>query len=113
LDGFLAEKYANESRWDYGIGYKEPSRSGEKVSWLEVHPGKAGEAAAVLAKLAWLKNWLRASRSPLNRLGCEYVWVASGRTSGNLGAPIRKKLAQDYGLLYAGRRIGIPFVRSS
>jgi hypothetical protein len=111
LDGFLADrypdKYANQNRWDYGIGHRPPGKPHDKVYWVEVHPATPGEVRGVLKKLAWLRGWLSSAQSPLNQLRQEFIWISSGRTSGSLSAPTRRRLAHRHGLLHTGKHFRI------
>lgn len=87
LDEALSRTYPHESRWDYGIGQKPENSSNERVFWLEIHPGHAGELRVVLAKLEWLKQWLRESAVHLNGLQREFIWISTGKTSLTPTAP--------------------------
>ena len=46
LDATLAQEpdYANQSRWDYGIGHK-PTRGPERAVWVEVHTATTREVS--------------------------------------------------------------------
>ncbi len=78
-------QHASASRWDYGLGYKNPEGL-ESALWVEVHPAETGEVSTVLKKLRWLKEYLRADCPELWSLTggtpeqLRFVWVASGRT---------------------------------
>ncbi len=83
LDTTLAQHpdYANQSRWDYGIGYK-PRMGTERAVWVEVHTATTSEVSAVIRKLQWLRAWLRSEAEQLNRLTGDvgeerFVWIAS------------------------------------
>ena len=83
LDCSLAELYPNHPRWDYGIGIEKNSAK-DQVFWLEVHPAKADEIQPMIAKLRWLKNWLRNAAPNLEKITTRespFIWVASGRVS--------------------------------
>lgn len=79
LDGRLSRmsRHARSSRWDYGIGYKQGRV--EHVVWMEVHRAHTGEVPTVLAKLAWLKKWLREECPALEKLPnpMGFVWIAT------------------------------------
>lgn len=67
-------------RWDYGIGVRR--RQGkEEVLWVEVHSAATKNVSEVLAKLTWLKEWLRAKAPGLRKLTAAdgYVWIATDR----------------------------------
>jgi len=83
LDKALAREagYANQPRWDYGIGYRSENGA-ERAVWVEVHSATTGEVSKVLSKLKWLRNWLTDEAEQLQRLtiaagGPTFVWVAS------------------------------------
>lgn len=84
LDEALAKEpgYANQPRWDYGLGHR--SESGRETAvWVEVHSATTGEVSKVLRKLEWLRDWLNAEAEQLNKLTMaanapRFVWVASG-----------------------------------
>lgn len=58
IDTEVKEKYPNENRWDYAIGY-----SGN-VCYVEVHPAYTSEVSTIENKMKWLKNWLK-NKAPL------------------------------------------------
>ena len=63
VDTALTKNYPNAYGWDYGIGNRPTNLGEEVVYWVEVHPaGRDGDVKVVLAKLAWLKTWLRRKR---------------------------------------------------
>lgn len=67
-------------RWDYGIGVRR--RQGkEEVLWVEVHSAATKNVPEVLAKLTWLKKWLREKAPVLETLTAAngFVWVATER----------------------------------
>jgi hypothetical protein len=82
-------------------------RKEEMIYWVEIHPATEREIKNVIAKLRWLKTWLRDHAPNLNRMRCEFLWLSSGRTSLSPSAPQRKRMAQ-HGLLHRGRRFTIP-----
>jgi hypothetical protein len=77
-------EHAAASRWDYGLGYKDPAGL-ESALWVEVHSAETGEVSTVLKKLKWLKDYLPAKCPELWALTLKapgklrFVWVASGR----------------------------------
>lgn len=92
IDDTLRLKFPQSNRWDYAIGQKQPA-IGLIVYWVEVHPASTGEVKVVLAKLDWLLDWLKMSKSPLNRISREFIWISSGKTKLSPRSPEVKKLA--------------------
>lgn len=76
IDTAVQEKYPNDNRWDYAIGY-----SG-KVCYVEVHPAYTSEVSVVENKLKWLKTWLK-EKAPLldgiPKAAPAFVWVQTGK----------------------------------
>ena len=98
-------KYAQASRWDYGLGYK--IQGGEEVAiWAEVHSATTGEVRAMLKKLEWLKQYLREECEDLWKLTlaaeAPYHWVASKRVAILRNSPQARLLS----------RSALPFPRS-
>lgn len=78
IDTNVKTLYPHSDRWDYAISY-----SG-KVCYCEVHPAETSEVTKMIAKLAWLKQWLKVKAPNLNSLPAsspKYVWVPSGRSN--------------------------------
>ena len=76
IDTAVQEKYPNENRWDYAIGY-----SG-KVCYVEVHPAYTSEVSVVENKLRWLKIWLKENAPLLDAIPKAtpaFVWAQTGR----------------------------------
>lgn len=76
IDTAVQEKYPNENRWDYAIGY-----SG-KVCYVEVHPAYTSEVSVVENKLKWLKTWLKKKASLLDAIPKAipvFVWAQTGK----------------------------------
>ena len=99
LDKALAKEpgYANQPRWDYGIGYR-PKNGKERAIWIEVHSATTSEVSKVLRKLTWLREWLNAEAGELERLttaksGTCFVWVASKRVAIPLNSPQARRLS--------------------
>jgi hypothetical protein len=67
LEHALPPAGAGERRWDYGLGFKE-GRGRESALWVEIHPASTSEVDTVLAKLRWLRGWLRSQAPRLNAL---------------------------------------------
>ncbi len=103
LDTTLRDRYPNDSRWDYAVGFRVQSGT-DYVYWIEVHPANEGAVRELLNKLVWLRNWIRKGAPALNRLQKEFVWIASGKTSFTQGSPQAKRLAAA-GIRQVGRRL--------
>lgn len=72
IDTAVQEKYPNDNRWDYAIGY-----SG-KACYVEVHPAYTSEVSTIEKKLRWLKAWLKEMASSLDAIPKAvpaFVWV--------------------------------------
>lgn len=76
VDTAVQEKYPNDNRWDYAIGY-----SG-KVCYVEVHPAYTSEVSTIEKKLRWLKTWLK-EKAPLldaiPKATPAFVWAQTGK----------------------------------
>jgi hypothetical protein len=74
IDTCTKEKYPEENRWDYAIGYDG------NVYFVEVHPASAAEVRVVLQKLQWLKAWLQKEAPEINKKKANfpYYWVQTG-----------------------------------
>ena len=77
IDAATKEKYPNENRWDYCIGYKN------QALFIEVHPGSSSEVGTILKKLDWLKKWLMYKAPEINSIKANkaFFWVTSGNVS--------------------------------
>ena len=53
IDTSTATKYPQANRWDYAVEYNK------ETFFIEVHPGSTSEIPTIIAKLAWLKQWLK------------------------------------------------------
>ena len=102
LDAALQQvpRYANEPRWDYGVGYRPPSGA-EWAIWIEVHKAETGEVASVLAKLRQLRDWLAQEADDLRRMtdhssaDKRYIWIATDKIRIPRNAPQRRRLNQS------------------
>lgn len=106
LDSALRDAYPNAQRWDYGIAIR-PTKSVETILWVEIHPATDGEIRTVLAKLAWIKEWLRNCAPSIDAFRREFIWISSGNTSFTQRSPQAKRMAQA-GLRHVGRLLIIP-----
>jgi hypothetical protein len=107
VDSTLRDKYPDANRWDYAIGHRPSNLAKDVAYWVEVHPASDGEVKVVLAKLKWLKDWLRTCAQNLNSMHKEFIWVSSGKTSFTLNSPQQKQFAL-LGLQHKGRVFTIP-----
>lgn len=76
IDTAVKEKYPNDNRWDYAIGY-----SG-RVCYVEVHPAYTSEVSTIEKKLKWLKAWLKDKAPVLDAIPKAtpaYVWSQTGK----------------------------------
>jgi hypothetical protein len=79
VDEALRATEPNSPRWDYGIGLSR--KSAESAIWVEVHPASSTGVTDMLAKLQWLRNWLRAKAPALDALTqSDYYWVSTDAT---------------------------------
>ena len=89
IDECLKNKYPQDNRWDYAIGYNEI------CYFIEVHPASTNEIKTVINKLNWLKNWLEIQSSPLLYNHGGFHWIASGKFSINKNSPQARILANS------------------
>ena len=77
IDACTVDKYPNANRWDYAFDYK-----GEAF-FVEVHSAYTGEVDTVIAKLNWLKSWLRDRAPSLEEKKAKsrtpYYWLQSDK----------------------------------
>ena len=107
IDKALMRLQPNANRWDFAIGYQHENLNEEFIYWVEFHTGSDGQIKKVLAKLEWLKAWLRTDGAELNKFPRYFVWAPSGTTSFTKVAPQLKLLASK-GLNYTGSNFTIP-----
>ena len=76
IDSAVHSLYPNANRWDYALEY------GEDVFFLEFHPAETSEVGKVLAKLDWLKVWLKTKAPDIQKIATTnympYYWIGSG-----------------------------------
>jgi hypothetical protein len=101
MDEALRSSHPNDARWDYGIGV---NRIGERVLWVEVHPASSDHVKEIVAKVTWLRNWLKSEAHLLAKLPCRFVWVASG-TVGLTRTGRQLREVAKAGIHFAGRRL--------
>ena len=74
IDGATKALYANESRWDYVIGYDG------KAYFVEVHPANTKNVVEMEGKLRWVQKWLEEHAKELNSYPCgnpRFLWAAT------------------------------------
>ena len=114
LDSALAKnaRHANEPRWDYGLGY-QPPHGAERAIWLEVHPAATSNVGEVIAKLGWLRAWLRDEAPRLESLTVTdsdipaFVWVATAGVHIPPNSPQARRLYR-HGLRMPRRALRLP-----
>lgn len=106
LDEALAETQPNDPRWDYGIALR--GKQTDDVVWVEVHPASSSNVKEVIAKLRWLKQWLRDSGKDLAQMTRKdgYHWVASGAVAIPKNSKQARQLAAA-GLAYPRQRLSL------
>lgn len=91
-------RYAQEPRWDYGLGYR--MEGGNEVAiWVEVHSATTGEVGVMLKKLEWLRAYLREECNDLWKLTLAaerpYHWVASKGVAILANSPQARRLSRS------------------
>ncbi|WP_314646702.1 hypothetical protein [Prevotella multiformis] len=89
IDGQVKNIYPQDPRWDYVLSYDG------KLYFFEVHPAETSEVDAVINKVKWLKNWLRAKAPEIKKLPKAehpYMWVQSGRYAILPTAKVQRRL---------------------
>lgn len=92
IDKAVKEKYPQDARWDYVVGYQQ------YVYFVEVHSAETSEVKTVLAKLKWLKDWLRTQAQELVKMQSpadSFVWIPSGRMGILPNSPQAMRLNQS------------------
>lgn len=94
IDASSAKMCPHDNRWDYAIGYSN------KVFYVEIHPAYTAEVTKMIAKLRWLKTWLKQKAPKLERIERgtpPYSWIQSGK-GGILPGSRQAKMAAAYGI---------------
>ncbi|HHJ13263.1 MAG TPA: hypothetical protein ENJ79_02645 [Gammaproteobacteria bacterium] len=108
LDAALRDRFPNDPRWDYCIGYCMDG--GEAAFWVEVHPAQTANVGEMLAKLAWLKAKIEAVpdlAALTNRATKPFCWVATGSISISQNSPQARRLATS-GLQKPSKHLYLP-----
>ncbi len=95
IDASLKDKYPEEARWDYVVGYDERSY------FIEVHPASTSNINEVVNKKLWLERWLEAEAKPLKAIkaNVQYYWIPSGKVAILKNSKQRLNLAKKYHIL--------------
>ncbi len=77
IDKCTKDKYPEENRWDYALGYND------KAYFVEVHGATTGEIKTVISKAEWLKSWLKQTGKPLREIQASdtLYWIATGKVA--------------------------------
>ncbi len=93
IDFLTKEKYPDENRWDYAIEYE-----GETF-FIEVHHASTSAVDKVIAKLHWLKQWLKNAAPDIDALKpkdkCAYHWVYTNEFAILPNSKYAKKLSMN------------------
>ena len=77
IDSSTKTKYPDDFRWDYAVEYNN------ETFFIEVHPGSTTEIQTVIAKLNWLKQWLKEKASEIDALKPKdkrpYHWIFTSK----------------------------------
>ena len=77
IDSSTRDKYPDNFRWDYAVEYKN------ETFFIEIHPGSTSEIQTVIAKLDWLKHWLKEKAPEIDTLKPKdkrpYHWVFTNK----------------------------------
>lgn len=89
IDEAVRDKYPEDSRWDYVVGYAD------EAFFIEVHPAATSNVDEMVKKVKWLKVWLSSCASELKKLHKKevYYWVPSGRVNILPGSVQYRKIA--------------------
>ena len=92
IDSSTKDQYPEANRWDYAIEYDK------ETFFIEVHPGSTSEIPTVIAKLEWLKKWLKEKAPAINALKAKgkqpYHWVYTNKFAILPNSKYTKQLAQ-------------------
>ena len=92
IDTSTKEKYPQDNRWDYAVEYNN------ETFFIEVHPGSTSEVPTIIAKLGWLKKWLKEKAPAINALKPKnkqpYHWVYTNKFAILPNSKYARQLAQ-------------------
>lgn len=78
IDRCVKALYPEDNRWDYAIGYHNVAY------FVEIHPAETSAVSTMIAKVTWLKQWLKTQAPLLDRIKSSqntFQWVPSGRNA--------------------------------
>ena len=92
IDEAVRDKYPEDSRWDYVVGYAN------EAFFIEVHPAATSNVDEMVKKVKWLKDWLASSATDLKTLHKKevYYWVPSGKVNILPGSVQYRKIAANH-----------------
>jgi hypothetical protein len=96
IDSSTKTKYPDDFRWDYAVEYNN------ETFFIEVHPGSTTEIQTVIAKLNWLKQWLKEKAPEIDALKPKdkrpYHWIFTSKFA-ILPNSRYAKLLSSYGII--------------
>jgi hypothetical protein len=106
LDGSVAlDEVLQYARWDYGVGIRARANQVQAI-WIEIHPASSSHVGGVLAKLDWLRNWLRDEAPAFAGIRARYVRLATGTVALPQNSPKRKLIASQ-GLEFCAKLLNL------
>lgn len=92
IDEAVRDKYPEDSRWDYVVGYSN------EAFFIEVHPAATSNVDEMVKKVKWLKYWLSSVASDLKTLHKKeiYYWIPSGSVKILPGSVQYRKIAANH-----------------
>ena len=92
IDTSTAAKYPKANRWDYALEYDN------ETFFIEVHPGSTSEIPTIIAKLIWLKQWLKEKAPEIDVLKPKdkqpYHWIYTSKFAILPNSKYARQLAQ-------------------
>ncbi len=76
IDSCLQNRYPQEHRWDYAVGYNN------QIFYIEVHTASNSEVPVVIDKLNWLRDWLNRQRNAEELFErSSFHWITRGKVA--------------------------------
>lgn len=92
VDAATEQRYPHDNRWDYAIEYDN------ETFFVEVHPASTSEVDTMIAKLSWLKQWLKGEAHEIDALKAKssnpFIWIFTKNNRILSNSPQARKLAQ-------------------